>query len=88
MAIIQENFRNASEFVEVVSLKDGNITVFIKDDEAIIFESLLDFFNYQNGNAHIQRIYCEQGDLSEIYDNATSFYTIDKKHEVIFSDEN
>lgn len=85
MSIIQENFRNAAELVEVVSLKDGNLTVFIKDDEAIIFESILDFFQYQNGNAYIKRIYCEQGDLSEIYDNATSFYTISPTYEKVFA---
>ena len=58
MAIINEHWRNASESVEVISFPDGNLTVFIKNSEAIIFESLFDFFQYRLG-------ICEVGDFGD-----------------------
>jgi len=74
--IINENLRKADENVEVVELKQGNIWVYIKDGECIIFTSLNTFINYIYLGTPTERKYCNEEDLMHIYEKAASFYDI------------
>jgi len=74
--IINEHLSKADESVEVVELKQGNIWVYIKDGECIIFPALISFINYIYLGINTKRKYCNEDDLMGIYGKATSFYDI------------
>lgn len=76
--IITEHWRVSNQTLEHVELSTGNIiTVFIKDGYTIIFSSLEDFIEYEcNGMSDINRIYCDETNLSEIYGKYNSFSEI------------
>jgi hypothetical protein len=50
------------------SHNDEVLHTYIKNNEAIIFKSLIDFYEYtEQGNPNIKRIYCSIDELPEIY---------------------
>lgn len=80
MKIIKENWRNASESVEVVELNNGsNVATFIKDGEAIIFASIYDLCCYMmGGQKDIVRIYCKESTLNLVYATPNGFLSLYK----------
>ena len=73
MNVLSEHWRKADETVEVCSKDLGNLIVFIKDGDAIIFGSLWDFVRYNQHGEQITRVYCSEDDLSTIYEKYDSF---------------
>ena len=77
-----EHFRRADELYEIRHDDKGNaIHVYIKDGEAIIFPTLLDFFSYMMEGEDVERWYLsDEDDLGDIYISKDyDYYTLKSK---------
>ena len=78
-----EHFRKADELYECRHDDDGNgIHVFIKDGEAIVFPSLYDLFLRVCEGEEVERFYCSEEFLSQLYESESyDYYTLKEFNE-------
>ena len=61
--------------LEIITLSQGTVWAFVKAGEAIMFPCLLDFMRYDDGEK-ISRKYCDEEDIDDLLEKATSWYDI------------
>lgn len=67
--IHNEHLRKADELYEIRHDNNGNaIHVYIKDGDAIIFQSLDDFIQYVYLGKNVSRIYVDENKLADLYE--------------------
>ena len=70
-----EHLRKADESYEIRHDNNGNaIHVFIKDGEAIVFPTLDDFVRRIYQGQEVERFYCSEDFLSDLYESESYLY--------------